>query len=87
MIATAPPPALRRARAFRPRHVDARRGSSAGFVLANVSYVGLLTMGQSIYMGVLTDNIPRKRRGWVFGLRTLVLGIGGILTGGRGIPG
>jgi MFS family permease len=51
------------------------------FVLACASYVALLIMGQSIYMGVLTDNIPRKRRGWVFGLRTLFMGLGGILTG------
>jgi MFS family permease len=38
-------------------------------------------VAQSIYMGVLTDNIPRLRRGWIFGLRTLVLGVGGIVTG------
>jgi MFS family permease len=50
------------------------------FVLANIVYVGLLIMGQSIYMGVLTDNIPRRRRGWVFGLRTLFMGLGGLLT-------
>ena len=51
------------------------------FVLACAIYAGLLIMGQSIYMGVLTDNIPRRRRGWVFGLRTLFMGLGGILTG------
>ena len=56
-------------------------GLIGGLVLANICYVGLLTVGQAIYMGVLTDNIPRKRRGWVFGMRTLGLGIGGILTG------
>jgi len=51
------------------------------FVFACASYVGLLVIGQSIYMGVLTDNIPRRRRGWIFGLRTLFMGLGGILTG------
>ena len=51
------------------------------FILALATYVGLLVAGQSIYMGVLTDNIPRKRRGWIFGLRTLFMGLGGILTG------
>ena len=51
------------------------------FILACASYVGLLVIGQSIYMGVLTDNIPRQRRGWIFGLRTLFMGLGGILTG------
>jgi MFS family permease len=52
-----------------------------GLVLALVGYVCLLIIGQAIYAGVLTDNIPRKRRGWVFGMRTLGLGLGGILTG------
>ncbi len=51
------------------------------FILACASYVGLLVIGQSIYMGVLTDNIPRRRRGWIFGLRSLFSGLGGILTG------
>jgi MFS family permease len=54
---------------------------SGFFVLANVSYVALLIIGQSIYMGVLTDNIPRRRRGWIFGLRSLFMGVGGVLTG------
>ena len=51
------------------------------FVLACGSYVGLLVIGQSIYAGVLTDNIPRRRRGWIFGLRTLFNGLGGIVLG------
>jgi MFS family permease len=51
------------------------------FVLACAGYIGLYVVGQSIYMGILTDNIPRLRRGWIFGLRTLVLGVGGIVTG------
>jgi MFS family permease len=56
--------------------------SSIGFFVAALAgYVGLLIMGQTIYMGVLTDNIPRSRRGWVFGLRTLGNGVGGIITG------
>jgi MFS family permease len=51
------------------------------FILACGTYVGLLIIGQSIYMGVLTDNIPRRRRGWIFGLRSLFMGVGGVLTG------
>jgi hypothetical protein len=51
------------------------------FVCACASYVGLLVIGQSIYAGVLTDNIPRRRRGWIFGLRTLFNGLGGIVMG------
>jgi len=53
----------------------------AFFILANAGYVGLLLIGQSLYMAVLTDNIPRERRGWLFGLRTLCMGAGGILMG------
>ncbi len=56
-------------------------GFAGFFILACAGYVGLLIIGQSIYMGVLTDNIPRRRRGWIFGLRNLCMGVGGILTG------
>ncbi|HEY9594778.1 MAG TPA: MFS transporter [Spirochaetia bacterium] len=51
------------------------------FIVANLSYVGLLLLGQSLYMGVLTDNIPVSRRGWIFGLRTLGNGLGGVALG------
>ena len=51
------------------------------FVAAAGAYVGLLVVGQTIYMGVLTDTIPRRRRGWIFGLRTIGNGVGGVLTG------
>lgn len=51
------------------------------FVLVLASYVGLLVIGQAIYTGVLTDNIPKRKRGWIFGLRTLGLGVGGVSTG------
>ncbi len=57
------------------------QGLTSFFVLASGLYVSLYVIGQAIYMGVLTDNIPRLRRGWVFGLRTLFLGVGGLLTG------
>jgi MFS family permease len=50
------------------------------FVIACVGYVSLIVIGQSIYMGVLTDNVPRRQRGWIFGLRTICMGTGGILT-------
>jgi MFS family permease len=56
-------------------------GITGFFVVANVVYVGLLLLGQSLYMGVLTDNVPQKRRGGVFGLRTLFSGLGGVLMG------
>jgi MFS family permease len=53
----------------------------AMLVLALASYVALLVIGQAIYTGVLTDNIPKRKRGWIFGLRSLGLGVGGVLTG------
>jgi MFS family permease len=56
--------------------------SSAGlFVLACTGYVGLYMTGQTIYTGIVTDNIPERRRGWLFGLRSLCLGVGGIGMG------
>jgi MFS family permease len=57
------------------------RSLTGVFILACAIYIGGYTIGQSIYMGVLTDNIPRKRRGWIFGLRTLCMGVAGIITG------
>jgi MFS family permease len=56
-------------------------GLVGGLVLANICYVGLLILAQAIYTGVLTDNIPTKRRGRIFGMRMLALGVGGIATG------
>ncbi len=57
-------------------------GSSAGlFVVACVGYIGLYVTGQSIYMGIVTDNIPERRRGWLFGMRMLCMGVGGIGMG------
>jgi MFS family permease len=41
----------------------------------------MLLLGQSLYMGVLTDNVPQQRRGWVFGLRTFFSGLGGVSLG------
>jgi len=52
-----------------------------GFVLACAGFVALIVVAQPIYIGVLTDNLPRDQRGRLFGLRTLGLGVGGILTG------
>ncbi len=57
------------------------RAFTSFFALACGMYVSLYVIAQAIYMGVLTDNIPRLRRGWIFGLRTLCLGVGGIATG------
>jgi MFS family permease len=54
---------------------------TAAFIVACAGYVSLLVVGQSVYMGVLTDNIPRQKRGLVFGLRTLCMGTGGVAMG------
>lgn len=43
-------------------------------------YVGVLVIGQSIYVGVLTDNIPQRQRGMLHGLRAAGLGLGAVAT-------
>jgi MFS family permease len=56
-------------------------GLAGFFVLACAGYMGLYILANSLYTGVLTENIPLRKRGWLFGLRSLCLGAGGILTG------
>ena len=56
--------------------------SAAGFfLLACTGYIGLYITGQTIYTGIVTDNIPERRRGWLFGMRMLCMGAGGIGMG------
>jgi MFS family permease len=43
-------------------------------------YVGGIVVGQSIYMGVLTDNVPQRQRGMLHGLRSAGLGLGAVAT-------
>jgi MFS family permease len=51
------------------------------FSLACSAYMALFVLANSLYMGVLTDNVPKGKRGWVYGLRSLFLGVGGIAAG------
>jgi len=43
-------------------------------------FVGVMVIGQSIYMGVLTDNVPQRQRGMLHGLRSAGLGLGAVAT-------
>ena len=43
-------------------------------------YVGVMVIGQSIYVGVLTDNVPQRQRGMLHGLRSAGLGLGAVAT-------
>jgi MFS family permease len=50
------------------------------FVLGCFGLVGLITLAQPLYLGIMTDNVPRDRRGRLYGFRAFGLGIGGMLT-------
>jgi MFS family permease len=50
------------------------------FVLVSTGFVGIITLAQPLYLGVLTDNVPPDRRGRLYGYRALGLGVGGMLT-------
>jgi len=51
------------------------------FGLGCTGFTLFITMGSPLYLGVMTDNVPRNTRGRLYGLRTLGLGLGGLLTG------
>ena len=39
-----------------------------------------MVIGMSIYVGVLTDNVPQRQRGMLHGLRAAGLGLGAVAT-------
>jgi MFS family permease len=43
-------------------------------------WVAVMVIGQSIYVGVLTDNVPMRQRGMLHGLRAAGLGFGAVAT-------
>jgi MFS family permease len=51
------------------------------FSLAMAIYVGVANVGSPIYWEMMTDNIPPRRRGRLFGLRAAGQGVAGLLTG------
>lgn len=55
--------------------------SLVSFGLGCAGFVLFVTMGAPLYLGVMTDNVPRDARGRLYGLRTLGLGLGGLMTG------
>ena len=52
----------------------------AGFVFGCMGLVALITMAQPLYVGIMTDNVPRHRRGRLFSFRAVGLGLGGMAT-------
>jgi hypothetical protein len=55
-------------------------GAIAVFLACCTWYVGVMVLGQSIYVGVLTDNVPQRQRGMLHGLRSAGLGLGALAT-------
>jgi MFS family permease len=55
-------------------------GAIAVFLVCCTWYVGFMVLGQSIYVGVLTDNVPQRQRGMLHGLRSAGLGLGALAT-------
>jgi MFS family permease len=52
----------------------------AVFLACCTWWVAIMVIGQSIYVGVLTDNIPQRQRGMLHGLRAAGLGLGALVT-------
>jgi MFS family permease len=50
------------------------------FALGNLGLVALITLAQPLYQGILTDNVPQKQRGRLYGYRAFGMGAGGIIT-------
>jgi MFS family permease len=52
----------------------------AAFFAACTWYVGVIVFGQTIYVGVVTDNVPQRQRGMAYGLRSAGLGLGAVAS-------
>ncbi len=52
-----------------------------GFVLAVMGFAVFITLAIPLYMGVITDNVPVRKRGKLYGFRTMALGAGGVIMG------
>jgi MFS family permease len=52
----------------------------AVFLACCTWYVGVIVIGQSIYVGVVTDNVPQRQRGMLHGLRSAGLGFGAVAS-------
>jgi MFS family permease len=53
----------------------------AGFSISSGLFMAMIIIGNPILFGMLTDNVPLKRRGRVFGYRVLALGISTVFMG------
>jgi MFS family permease len=52
----------------------------AVFIASCTWWVAVMVTGQSIYVGVITDNMPQRQRGMLHGLRAAGLGLGAVAT-------
>jgi MFS family permease len=52
----------------------------AVFLACCTWWVAVIMVGQSIYVGVVTDNVPQRQRGMLHGVRSAGLGIGAVLS-------
>jgi len=52
----------------------------AVFLASCAWYVGGMVLGQSIYVGVVTDNVPQRQRGLLYGVRAAGLGLGAVAS-------
>lgn len=51
------------------------------FTIVQILFIGTLNLVNSVYWEIMTDNIPPQKRGLVFGLRMLALGLPVLLMG------
>lgn len=51
------------------------------FAAATLAFVLFIVYGQPLFFGLMTENIPREKRGRLYGLRTFGLGVGGLAMG------
>lgn len=53
----------------------------AAFMFVQVLFIGTISLVNSIYWEIMTDNIPPRKRGRLFGLRLIGMGLPVLLTG------
>lgn len=56
------------------------RAAIAAFIASCTWWVAVMVVGQSIYVGVITDNVPQRQRGMLHGLRAAGLGLGALAS-------
>ena len=62
-------------------HDESKKLLIAAFSLGAILFMGVITFSNPILFSILTDTIPKKKRGSLFGFRTLALGVSTISMG------